>query len=686
MKMPNVQQQHFALKGGLDQLTPAIELEPGKLFDAQNYEPEISGGYRRVDGFERVDGQQSPTSATYWQLPVTITGNIFATQSITGLTSGATARVLLVVGSTLVLGRVVGTFVSSESIQVASVTQATATGPSQSISEPDASNDADYMLLAANDRRGDILQVPGSGRIRGVWVYKDTLYAFRDNVGATAGLMYKATASGWVLVPFGTEVQFSSATGGSTPIAVGATIGNLGAAPAKTATVLAVLTRAGTWGTDAVGTLIITPVTGVFSSADPVFVGATQKGVTTTAATAIKRNPGGSVELVNANFTGSTDTQKVYGCDGVNLAFEFDGVNYIPIRTGMAVDTPAHIIFHRFYLFLSFRGSVQFCGIGNPYAWTSVLGAGEIAMADDVTGFMPQGGNNAGSTLAIFTRSRVYMLYGSSSANFNLVLSIFDMGYFAGTMQAVSNNTFGLTARGIQSLITTLTYGDFDYASVSHAVTPFIVSRRGMETASTSLRAKDQYRVFFNDGSALAVGLTGEKVSGILPLQYGMPVRCITTTTLSTGVEVTYFGSDNGYVYQDNTGTSFDGLAIESWIRPAFNHFKSPRIRKRFRRAVFEVKAAGFSQVNIGYDLGYGNPDVSPPEGITNSQVLTGGFWDQFTWDSFTWDGKVVSDISMALTGTEKNISFLFYSSRAQDKSHTVQGCTVLFTPQRLER
>jgi hypothetical protein len=49
------------------------------------------------------------------------------------------------------------------------------------------------------------------------------------------------------------------------------------------------------------------------------------------------------------------------------------------------------------------------------------------------------------------------------------------------------------------------------------------------------------------------VGLTGEKLSRIMPLNYGKTVRCMTNTTLSSGQEVTFFASDDGYVYQDST-------------------------------------------------------------------------------------------------------------------------------------
>ncbi len=685
MKMPQVLQEFYPLGGGLDQQTPAIALKPGRAIDSQNYEPEIAGGYRRVDGYERYDGRMSPTSAVYYTLGISITAAIAIGDTLTGVTSGATARVLNFVGSTYIVGRLTGAFQVGETIQVSAVNKGVALTTAQLQGTSSPSDDADYLLLAANDLRSDIQAVPGSGQVRGVWVYNDTVYAFRDNVGGTAGLMYKATSSGWQLVTFGTEIQFSSSTGGTTPIAAGATIGNA-ASPTKTATVVAVLTRSGTWGTDAVGTLIITPVTGSFSNADPIFVGATQKATATTAATAIARLPGGRMEFINANFTASTGNNKMYGVDGVNPAFEFDGTTYIPIRTGMATDTPSHLMFHKFYLWLSFRGSVQFSALTNPYAWTVVLGAGEISCGDDVTGFVPQGGNNAGSSMAIFTTRRTYVVYGSSSSDFRLVTSVFELGYSAFTMQPVSNNTFGITPRGIQSLVTTLTYGDFDYSSIAHEVLPFLVARRGLETTSTSLRAKDQYRVFFSDGYAIALGLTGDKITGAMPLNYGKPVRCITTTTLSSGKEVTFFGSDDGYVYQDITGTSFDGNAIEHWIRLPFNHSKSPNIRKRYRKAIVEAKATGYAQLSATYDLGYGNPDIQAAGPIPDV-VLTsaGGFWEQFSWDQFSWDTKLVNDMRMSLDGTEKNISFLFYGNRAQDKSHTLQGITICYTPQRME-
>lgn len=764
MRMPKVNTDFYPLGGGLDLVTPAIALKPGRILDSQNYEPAIGGGYSRINGFERFDGQASPTSKSYWIISINLTGTIAVGNTVTGLTSAATGKVLAVVTGYLVLGRVSGTFVTAEALQVAAVTQATSTSAAVADSATTSALHADYKLLSANDWRTLITTVPGSGRIRGVHVYNDVVYAFRDNAGATAKVMHKSTSSGWSAITLPTEISFgiltlsttvtiSNATPGvvteaahgmanGQPIRLSTTgalptgllpattyyvvnkaantyelaatvggasiattsagsgthtrlmIGNTiaagstvtGRTSGATGVVAAALLRTGTWTVAPVGTLVLTGITGTFQSGEGLSVAGLFVTQTTSLATAITLAVGGVGEYFNHNFSGSTATTKMYGCDGVNPAFEFDGTNYIPIHTGMTTDTPLHVTVHKNHLMLSFLGSHQSSGIGNPYAWSVVTGASEINLSKSITGYLPQSGTASGAALAIFTSERTHILYGSSSADFALVPSTFDVGFSPYTMQQVGNDAFGLTALGIQKLMTTKNYGNFAYGSVSHMIQPLMTLKRGLETASCVLKTKNQYRVYFSDNTGLAVGLTGDKISGITVLNYGMPVRCMVSATLSTGAEVTYFGSDDGYVYMDNTGTSFDGDEIEAWMRLPFNNNKSPRVRKRFRRAILEVDVEEYVSVNISYDLGYGNPDVAPAA-ATPDQAMTGGggYWDSFIWESFNWDAQVVSNPSISIDGTEKSISLTFYSNRAQDKPHTVQGVTLLTTPQRLE-
>jgi hypothetical protein len=65
---------------------------------------------------------------------------------------------------------------------------------------------------------------------------------------------------------------------------------------------------------------------------------------------------------------------------------------FVPIDTGMTADVPKHITAHKYQLFFSFYGSVQHSVPGLPYQWSAIVGASEIALGDDVTGFMVQPG------------------------------------------------------------------------------------------------------------------------------------------------------------------------------------------------------------------------------------------------------------------------------------------------------
>jgi len=452
-----------------------------------------------------------------------------------------------------------------------------------------------------------------------------------------------------------------------------------------TATVVRAMLRSGTWSASGVGTLILSGVTGTFQNGENIQVGGVTKVVANGADTAIARAAGGKVEAVPGNFSGSSSTNRIYGCDGVNLAFEFDGTNYIPIRTGMTTDTPEHIAFHKSRLFLTFGASLQYSGINQPYSWTVLTGANEIAVGSGITGIKSVAGNEGGGALLVAQSQTYAVFYGSSSSDFNLVPSGRDLGYSEWTLQAVGNDVFGLTARGVQSMQTTRNYGDFLFNALSVLVQPLLESKRAagtLPTASLSLKSKNQYRVFFDDDTCLVFGLTGPKVSGILPLNYGMTVECAWSGFASDGTEWAFFGSDDGYVYRDLVGTSFDGDVIEAWIRPAFNNLRSPNIRKTYKRAIFEVASEGYAEVNATYDLGYGSPDVEPAA-VQQDQTLIGqgGYWDQFTWDA-----AVVSDAQISIDGAENNINFLFYSSRAQDDPHTVQGVQLMYIPRRINR
>ncbi len=64
VKMPPVLTQYFPFNGGLDQVTPPIQMFEGGLRYGVNVEIGVHGGYATCAGYERYSGKTRPSSAT----------------------------------------------------------------------------------------------------------------------------------------------------------------------------------------------------------------------------------------------------------------------------------------------------------------------------------------------------------------------------------------------------------------------------------------------------------------------------------------------------------------------------------------------------------------------------------------------------------------------------------------------
>lgn len=671
----------WIFKGGLNLETASLALQPGMAIDAMNYEPEVGQGYRRMLGYERFDGRPSPSAQTYWILPLTITGEISVGNTVTGAMSSATGVVLQVNASDLVLSKVVGTFQAAEDITVSAVVQGVTTGVAAAGGSSFTLNDALYKNLAADLYRADIAAVPGSGPVRGVWRYKGVTYAFRNNAGGTACVMHKSTSSGWAAVVFGEELSFNTGTAAYTE---GGTVTQGGVS----ATISRVVLQSGTFGAGtAAGRLIITGRTGGNFAAGAI---AGSGGAAATAAgaqTAITLDPSGRFEFVNNNFTGSSDTRRMYGCDGVNRAFEFDGTTFVPIATGMSPDAPTHIAVHKKHLFLSFRGSLQHSSIGNPYQWSVVTGAAELGLGDDVTGLISVSGEaTGGASLVATSKSSAHVLYGSSSSDWSLVRISGCQGAYPYTMQEIAGVRY-LSTFGVTSVASTANYGNFQYSTVSRQVQKLINGKAGLTACSAIWRKRNQYRLLYSDGVGLIVSFDQKSVS-IMPFTYANPATCVCSEMEPDQTERVFFGASNGMVYEAEKGTSHDGADIDFWLRLPFWHSKGPSVRKHWRRVFVTAKSEGFSAVKVGREIDYGSPDIGQATPQDSPELTRGGYWDSpdSVWDEIYWDGRPAIPFVIDTPGDGTSISLLFYGKSDYLQPHTLESAILHYSQRRLQR
>jgi hypothetical protein len=657
----------FPLQGGLDLHTPQLSVAPGVARDAQNYECSINGGYTRIPGYERFDGRTSPSNATYGTIASTAVAGLAVGDSINGQTSGATGVVCAIDGLTVVYTKATGTFQVGENLREGGTVRGVIT--TVGIAVTDQVVAAGYKLAAAEIYRADIQAVPGSGAVRGVFVFNGMVYAFRNNAGGTAAVLHRAGVSGWSAVAMPSELSFTAGSG--TAPAEGATITK----GAVTAVVRRVMLQSGTFGAGtAAGRLIIDTIAGGNFSA-----GAFTGGITATcsgAQTAVSFLPGGRFEFAIGNVGYAV---RVYGVDGVNRGFEFDGTYVCPISTGNEVDTPSHLAIHKKYLFYSFLSSVQFSGIATPYQWTILSGAGEIAMNQPVTGFISMPGDATTAALGIASNDQLSVLYGTSSANWNRVDLPGGMGAKPYSLQTLQQS-YVYDDQGVTSISAAQSFGNFATSTLTTKLRSFVQARRTLVTDSLVNREKSQYRTFFSDGYGLYCTVVNGQFLGAMPVYFPNPVFVSCNGESTNGSEVSYFGSTNGFVYRMDIGTSFDGAPIEWFCELSFAAQGNARMLKRYRRVSLEMQGDGYVSFNLGYTLAYGSTDAGQE---SMAAAVSPVYWDQFTWDEFVWDGRAIAPSQLALTGTAENISLRTSGSSALWPEHTINSATIHYTPRR---
>ena len=679
---PNVQYNLTPCRGGLDQVTPTLSLPPGFVRDSVNFEVATSkaGGYTRIAGYERFDGHAKPSDADIGLVQVSSFTNVPTVgQTLTGLTSAATG-VIVAIGSTyLVLTKLVGSFTNTEVVKVGATTIGTAVPTTIVLS---AKTSAQYTALAMDSYRSDIAVVPGSGPVRGVFSMinagVDEFFAFRDNAGATATLLYKASASGWTVVGYLYEISF---TAGAVAVpADGATLTQGGV----TATVKRVMLQTGAWTGAGTGRFVITaPTGGNFAAGAATLTG----GATCTLSgiqTAITMTVGGKFEFDLGNFSGQSSTIRIYGCDGVNRGFEFDGVTLAPIETGTASDNPTHLKIHKQHLFFSFRSSAIHSGPGLPYKWTAADGASEIGCGDTVTNFLNQPGSASSAALGITTITNTSILYGTGLSSWNLVPFNTGIGGVAFSARLL-NESYWLDDPGVVNLATTLNFGNFLQSTITNNIPNFITEEKTKLAYAVLNRGKNQYRLLYNDGNGLYITIVNGKVYGMLKVNYTDAMYCAWDGLTSTAGERVFCGAaSSGYVYEMDKGPSFDGQAINAYLTFNYNNFGSPRVIKRFRRASLEISGNFYASVAFGYSLGYASNELIQPSTVSyDTGVSAVPLWDTFVWDSFYWDGSTVSPTEVAVEGSGVNLQNSISCGTNYIQPFTISSIIHHFTPRR---
>jgi hypothetical protein len=484
---------------------------------------------------------------------------------------------------------------------------------------------------------------------------------------------------------------------GSIEISAGDTI--TGASSGKTAIVTSVRVNSGDWDNDDVsGYLSVKDNSGTWTNSEAIQINGVQHALVNgasepTAVTIAKAdgtqyaqtlNPGGLYEFVTYNFRGETAGITMYGVNTVDKGFSWDGTVFIKQPTGMAVDTPEHIAAHQLHLFYSYpNGSIQHSSIAFPNQWSVITGAAELNVGDNVSGFSTEVNN----VMSIFTRNNAYMLYGTSSADWDLRQFHAGAGAIAYTLQKM-DQTFFLDDRGLTSLFTVQYFGDFQSAVASDKIDPYIQSQKENTVGSMKVRGKNQYRLFFNDKTGIAMTFINKKNQGIMPFTMTDQVTCLASVEDANGFEVLYGGFDDGYIRRLDSGNNFDGGEVASFIRTAYYHYDSPGKRKRFRELNLEMNADTSTTLTVTPDYDFGGTFTPPSSPVSSSYSVsvTADKWNQDDISNPNTGVTVVASERVKINGIGTNMGLIIANSSTYDKPITLQGAYVDYSSRGIRR
>lgn len=683
MQRPNP----YMMRGGLDLVTPAVAMPSGHCIAAMNYEP-LMEGYGRIGGYERFDGRPRPHLATYWMqrfadgLTEPAVGDTVTGPSGSGIVLAAPiiegewgtdaawaaepafwdAELLiwgdLAVGS-VALGELSGTIDDEDDL-----TFATAVGSPAERAAVTSEEDVEY-LSAATERRRDLIEVvPGSGPVRGVAWFGGKAYAIRDNAGGTAGVLHVSSGSGWAAIAPNATVAF---TAGTARFQDGETLTQGGAS----ATIVRQATSSGSYdGNDASGYLVLGSITGTFAAGVATSASGSATIAGAPAVTALP--PSGHYDFVEHNFRGATSSKSLYFCGGVGPAHEYnptDGLS--PIFAPAEAGHPIHVAHFQNHLFLGYDGGALFSGIGEPFDWRTTAGAGDIGFGASVTGFV----SGSETSLIISGASKTAYVIGTSAADFELKELSDESGGKRWSVQSPGKPVY-MEPIGLRDLTASDTLGGWKRGTLTGLIEPLFRKQALEPVASVLVRGKNQYRVFWTEGRGLTVHL-GREQPECMPTQYGVNVFCANSALDLDENEIVLIGSDNGFVYQLDVGTSFDGDPIEAMLRMSYNHTGSPYYNKRFHSAWLEIEAGGDVALDATAEYGYGDPALAVGAETQAQMSSGGGVWESAEWDRFYWSAREKGVAKIPLRGFGPNVSLAIMSRSATEQPHILS--TVIY-------
>jgi len=645
----------FEFRGGLvSNLSPLQHgtQAPGSARLLKNFEPSVDGGYRRIEGFDKYSSSFVPA---YGEPVVQGSGQTGTTLIVSNLFAAP------VVGDTFTISGVTGTY-----------TIATA-GVSYNSTYKQATLTLTTSLASSPADKATITFTSHQGLIKGVVAWNETVLAYRNgDIYSTTGNSYtkiNKPSYGTVLVNGGSQTGATLAVDGLTSAPqIGDTFTVAGIE--KVYTVLAVPTV-----TSTAATISIYPSL-ASSPADNAAV--TWKSVS--------RANGMTLRTAKYRIAG---VDKVMGVDGYNFPFTWNGTTFTALSSAPSDVVGAEFVaYHKNQMFFSKGETITFTAPYTDSDFSAANGSGVINVDGAITGLIV-----FRESLIIFTEKTISQLTGNTLQDFLLQPITRNVGCVApDTIEEIGGDVIFLGPEGLRLLSATDRVGDFNLGVVSKTIQDEMTSLIASSSSFSScvIKQKSQYRIFgYNSSvtSSNAKGVIGTQTvgndTGAMSWAETVGIKAYACDSDYTNqTETLVFAHSDGYVYQMESGNSFDGSNIIASFATPFVYINDPRVRKTFYKMVLYTDPQGGVTTSVNLKLDFDNLGSIQPETILlSNETGTVGFYGNSgaKYGTTVYGNKLKKQFETQLIGSGFSVSIQFVSD-GQNPPFSLDAATIEYS------
>ena len=319
-------------------------------------------------------------------------------------------------------------------------------------------------------------------------------------------------------------------------------------------------------------------------------------------------------------------------------------------------------------------------------------GSGSIVLDDQVVGL-----KSFRDDLIIFCSNSIYKLQNiNNSSTITITPVTKNVGCLDGnSIQEIGGDLVFLSPDGIRTVAGTARIGDVELGSVSRQIQSIIgdlaASINTFRVSSTVLRSKSQYRLFYS--LAGASSSTSRGIIGTLTPNgfewsetLGIQAHGLTSGFDKDGVEKTYHGDKDGYIYVHNDGDYFTpaGTATNIYAEyqtPNFD-FGDVGTRKTLLYTRMSLTPEGDIQPTLRVRYDYEDQNIPQPGDYTLSSVPLPAIFGNTstTFNSATFGASNDPMVRQAVQGSGNTCSFKIFSDD-QKAPYAINGFYIDYVP-----